>query len=248
MQQFERDFATAGHAGQAHQARAELPLARQHPRRRQRAHQAQPGAARQEPVDERRQGRAGARVRGARPTSTRRRSSSTSCKRPGGRRRRARRRSALLYRSNAQSRVLEHALFGAGIPYRVYGGMRFFERAEVKHALAYLRLIADARRRRRVPARRQFSAARHRRAHARAAAGRGARAGHDAVAGRGVRARSAARRARALAAFVRLIEAAARARRTALPLPEAVEHVIDAVRACSRTTAARRTARTASRT
>jgi DNA helicase-2/ATP-dependent DNA helicase PcrA len=49
---------------------------------------------------------------------------------------------AVLYRSNAQSRVLEHALFGAGIPYRVYGGLRFFERAEVKHALAYLRLIA----------------------------------------------------------------------------------------------------------
>jgi DNA helicase-2/ATP-dependent DNA helicase PcrA len=49
---------------------------------------------------------------------------------------------ALLYRSNAQSRVLEHALFGAGIPYRVYGGMRFFERAEVKNALAYLRLLA----------------------------------------------------------------------------------------------------------
>lgn len=50
---------------------------------------------------------------------------------------------ALLYRSNAQSRVLEHAMFAAGIPYRVYGGMRFFERAEVKHALAYLRLIAE---------------------------------------------------------------------------------------------------------
>jgi len=49
---------------------------------------------------------------------------------------------AVLYRSNAQSRVLEHALFGAVIPYRVYGGLRFFERAEVKHALAYLRLIA----------------------------------------------------------------------------------------------------------
>ena len=49
---------------------------------------------------------------------------------------------ALLYRSNAQSRVLEHALFNAGMPYRVYGGMRFFERAEVKHALAYLRLLA----------------------------------------------------------------------------------------------------------
>jgi DNA helicase-2/ATP-dependent DNA helicase PcrA len=49
---------------------------------------------------------------------------------------------AVLYRSNAQSRVLEHALFNAGMPYRVYGGMRFFERTEVKHALAYLRLIA----------------------------------------------------------------------------------------------------------
>jgi DNA helicase-2/ATP-dependent DNA helicase PcrA len=50
---------------------------------------------------------------------------------------------ALLYRSNAQSRVLEHALFNAGIPYRVYGGLRFFERQEVKHALAYLRLVAN---------------------------------------------------------------------------------------------------------
>mgnify|MGYP000279388949 FL=1 len=50
---------------------------------------------------------------------------------------------ALLYRSNAQSRVLEHALFQAGIAYRVYGGLRFFERLEVKHALAYLRLIAN---------------------------------------------------------------------------------------------------------
>jgi DNA helicase-2/ATP-dependent DNA helicase PcrA len=49
---------------------------------------------------------------------------------------------AVLYRSNAQSRVLEHALFNAAVPYRVYGGMRFFERAEVKHALAYLRLLA----------------------------------------------------------------------------------------------------------
>ena len=50
---------------------------------------------------------------------------------------------ALLYRSNAQSRVLEHQLFSAGIPYRVYGGLRFFERQEIKHALAYLRLIAN---------------------------------------------------------------------------------------------------------
>ena len=50
---------------------------------------------------------------------------------------------ALLYRSNAQSRVLEHALFNAALPYRVYGGMRFFERAEIKHALSYLRLLAE---------------------------------------------------------------------------------------------------------
>ncbi len=50
---------------------------------------------------------------------------------------------ALLYRSNAQSRVLEHSLFNASLPYRVYGGMRFFDRLEIKHALAYLRLIAN---------------------------------------------------------------------------------------------------------
>jgi DNA helicase II / ATP-dependent DNA helicase PcrA len=48
---------------------------------------------------------------------------------------------AVLYRSNAQSRVIEQTLFNAGIPYRVFGGLRFFERAEVKHALAYLRLM-----------------------------------------------------------------------------------------------------------
>jgi len=50
---------------------------------------------------------------------------------------------ALLYRSNAQSRILEHSLFRAGIAYRVYGGLRFFERQEVKHALAYLRLAGN---------------------------------------------------------------------------------------------------------
>jgi DNA helicase-2/ATP-dependent DNA helicase PcrA len=50
---------------------------------------------------------------------------------------------AVLYRSNAQSRVLEHALFSAGISYKVYGGMRFFERKEVKEALAYLRLMEN---------------------------------------------------------------------------------------------------------
>ena len=50
---------------------------------------------------------------------------------------------AILYRSNAQSRVLEEGLINARIPYRVYGGLRFFERAEIKDALAYLRLVAN---------------------------------------------------------------------------------------------------------
>ena len=50
---------------------------------------------------------------------------------------------AVLYRSNAQSRVFEEALLNENIPYRVYGGLRFFERAEIKDALAYLRLVAN---------------------------------------------------------------------------------------------------------
>jgi len=50
---------------------------------------------------------------------------------------------AILYRSNAQSRVFEEKLLQAGIPYRVYGGLRFFERAEIKDALAYMRLISN---------------------------------------------------------------------------------------------------------
>ena len=55
----------------------------------------------------------------------------------------ARKEIAVLYRSNAQSRVIETALFNAAVPYRVYGGLRFFERAEIKHALAYLRLLEN---------------------------------------------------------------------------------------------------------
>ncbi|MCP1728271.1 DNA helicase-2/ATP-dependent DNA helicase PcrA [Natronospira proteinivora] len=50
---------------------------------------------------------------------------------------------AILYRSNAQSRIFEELLMGEGIPYRVYGGLRFFERQEIKDALAYLRLVAN---------------------------------------------------------------------------------------------------------
>jgi DNA helicase-2/ATP-dependent DNA helicase PcrA len=50
---------------------------------------------------------------------------------------------AILYRSNAQSRAFEEALIQASMPYRVYGGLRFFERAEIKDTLAYLRLVAN---------------------------------------------------------------------------------------------------------
>jgi len=57
----------------------------------------------------------------------------------------SRREIAILYRSNAQSRVFEEAFLSARVPYRVYGGLRFFERAEIKDALAYLRLLANRR-------------------------------------------------------------------------------------------------------
>ncbi|MFU8797737.1 MAG: DNA helicase II [Gammaproteobacteria bacterium] len=54
-----------------------------------------------------------------------------------------RREAAILYRSNAQSRVLEETLIQFGIPYRIYGGLRFFDRAEIKDALGYLKLVAN---------------------------------------------------------------------------------------------------------
>ena len=57
----------------------------------------------------------------------------------------ARKEIAVLYRSNAQSRAIETALMNAAVPYKVYGGLRFFERAEIKHALAYLRLLENPR-------------------------------------------------------------------------------------------------------
>ncbi|MFA7592199.1 MAG: DNA helicase II [Thiohalobacteraceae bacterium] len=60
-----------------------------------------------------------------------------------GERGHARAECAILYRSNAQSRIFEEQLIQRGIPYRVYGGLRFFERAEIKDALGYLRLAAN---------------------------------------------------------------------------------------------------------
>jgi ATP-dependent DNA helicase UvrD/PcrA len=133
---------------------------------------------------------------------------------------------AALYRSNAQSRVLEHALFNAAIPYRVYGGMRFFERAEVKHALAYLRLLATpdddgAFLRivnfppRGIGARTLETLQDHANAH-------GISLWRAACSG-GVHGKSGT----SLAALVRLIDAM-RAATAGLPLPEAVEHVNEA--------------------
>ncbi len=55
----------------------------------------------------------------------------------------ARSSSAILYRSNAQSRVLEEALIRSGVPYRIYGGLRFYDRLEIKNAIAYLRLLIN---------------------------------------------------------------------------------------------------------
>ena len=132
---------------------------------------------------------------------------------------------ALLYRSNAQSRVLEHALFAAGIPYRVYGGMRFFERAEVKHALAYLRLIAapddDSAFLRVVNFPPRGIGARTLESLQETAQGMGATLWQVAASGK-----ASGKAGGALATFVRLIEQL-RHETHALPLPEAVEHVIE---------------------
>jgi DNA helicase-2/ATP-dependent DNA helicase PcrA len=126
---------------------------------------------------------------------------------------------ALLYRSNAQSRVLEHQLFTIGVPYRVHGGLRFFDRQEVKHALAYLRLIANPdddtafTRVVNFPAR-----------------GIGART-LEALQDTARRANSslydaAARLSGKVAHFIRLIEAL-RDETAGLPLPEIIEHLIE---------------------
>jgi DNA helicase-2/ATP-dependent DNA helicase PcrA len=136
----------------------------------------------------------------------------------------ARRDIAILYRSNAQSRVVEHALFTAGIPYRVYGGLRFFERQEVKHALAYLRLLANP----------DDDGALLRVVNfpARGIGARSVEALQDAAAANGASLwqavpRLAGKAGTALAAFVKLIEAM-RQGTQGLPLAEVVEHVIHA--------------------
>jgi len=131
---------------------------------------------------------------------------------------------ALLYRSNAQSRVLEHALFNAGISYRVYGGLRFFERQEIKHALAYLRLAAN-------PGD-DGAFLRVVNFPARGIGNRSLEQLQDAAAGRGVSLWQAAcvntlggKAGTSIAAFIQLIVAMRKACEN-LPLPEIVDHVI----------------------
>jgi DNA helicase II / ATP-dependent DNA helicase PcrA len=133
---------------------------------------------------------------------------------------------AVLYRSNAQSRVLEHALFNASLPYRVYGGLRFFERQEVKHALAYLRLLANADD--------DGAFARIVNFPTRGIGARSLGQVQDLSRARGVSLWAAAcantlagKSAASVAAFVRLIELMREAT-SGLPLPETIEHVIDA--------------------
>ena len=129
---------------------------------------------------------------------------------------------ALLYRSNAQSRILEHSLFSAGLPYRVYGGLRFFERQEIKHALAYLRLIANSDD--------DTAFARVVNFPARGIGARSIEALQDAARGAGSSLHAAiaqlqGKAGQSLAAFATLI---ARLKDSAqLPLPELVEHILD---------------------
>jgi len=135
----------------------------------------------------------------------------------------ARRDMAVLYRSNAQSRVLEHALFSQGIPYRVYGGLRFFERLEIKHALAYLRLVANTEddgaflRVVNFPARGIGARSIEALQDAAKAVGTSLYAAVPQVAGKA---------GASLGAFVRIIDGL-RAETQGLPLPEVVEHMLE---------------------
>ena len=133
---------------------------------------------------------------------------------------------AVLYRSNAQSRVLEHALFNAALPYRVYGGMRFFERAEVKHALAYLRLVAvpddDGAFLRVVNFPPRGIGARTLESLQDTARGSGTSLWQAACAGT-----IGGKAGASVAAFIKLIESM-RSAIAGLPLPEAIEHVNEA--------------------
>ncbi len=141
----------------------------------------------------------------------------------------ARHDAAVLYRSNAQSRVFEETLISAGVPYRVYGGLRFFERQEIKDALAYLRLMASPHddnafeRIANVPTRgignKSLEAVR---AQAKAAANSLWNAAGQLVQGAGLGSRGAG----ALGAFLALIERL-RHETAGMDVPDQIEHVIE---------------------
>ncbi len=142
----------------------------------------------------------------------------------------ARRDIAILYRSNAQSRVLEEALIRAGMPYRIYGGHRFYERLEIKNALGYLRLMVtrddDAALERviNVPTRGiGTKSVEQLRAHARDEGMSLWEALHDAVARRLIGGRAAS----ALSSFADLIDQLDNDT-SGLPLDELIDHVIEA--------------------
>jgi DNA helicase II / ATP-dependent DNA helicase PcrA len=137
---------------------------------------------------------------------------------------------AILYRTTAQSRLFEEALIQAQIPYRVYGGLRFFERAEIRDALAYLRSGRQPGRRCRLRARGQYTEPGHRRPHPGSVAPAGARDAGLALAGGGRSDRDLVlgpRGGAALLGFIDLVRDQRRARE-GLALHELVTALIEA--------------------
>ena len=124
-------------------ARAELPVDAAHPRRRQRGDRQQRGAPPEAAVDRAGRRRAHHPVPRARTSTTRPRSSCTRSTRLTETEGHRFSDIAVFYRTNAQSRVVEEALVRAGIPYRVVGGVKFYDRREVKDMLAYLRALVN---------------------------------------------------------------------------------------------------------
>ena len=151
------------------QARAELPLDRDDPRRRQRGHRPQPRPHRQAPLDRPRRGRAVhvAELDDEHAEARYVAGEIERADRPG---RAGRDEIAVFYRINAQSRVLEDTLVRFELPYQVIGGTKFYERAEIKDAVAYLQLLANPADAVSLRADRQLAAARDRRHHPGAAA------------------------------------------------------------------------------
>ena len=124
-------------------AGAELPLHPDHPHRRQRGDRPQQGPQGEEPLVRRRRRRADRRLRRrrrARRGAVRLRGDRQARPTTGGARPRD---VAVFYRTNAQSRVFEEVFIRTGQPYKVVGGVRFYERREVRDALAYLRMLVN---------------------------------------------------------------------------------------------------------